>query len=103
MGGEPSRPLALEPGCKASALKASSYGDLWDGFLRGGYPELVATPGRDLTLWHASYVANLSRAGRAFASPGWRPNFVPEFPARSGCEERPTAEPHRPISRLRSG
>jgi predicted AAA+ superfamily ATPase len=25
------------------------------GFLRGGYPELVAEPQRDISLWHASY------------------------------------------------
>ena len=29
---------------------------LWKGFLRGGYPELIAEPNRDLFLWHASYV-----------------------------------------------
>lgn len=30
--------------------------DPWGTFLRGGYPELVANPGRDVSLWHASYV-----------------------------------------------
>ena len=30
--------------------------DLWQGFLRGGYPELVAEPDRDISLWHSSYV-----------------------------------------------
>lgn len=29
---------------------------IWQDFLRGGYPELVANPGRDVTLWHAGYV-----------------------------------------------
>lgn len=29
---------------------------LWERFLRGGYPELVANPRRDAGLWHASYV-----------------------------------------------
>lgn len=29
---------------------------LWRRFLRGGYPELVADPARDLHLWHSSYV-----------------------------------------------
>ena len=30
--------------------------DLWTRFLRGGYPELVANPRRDLHLWHSSYI-----------------------------------------------
>ena len=30
--------------------------DLWADLLRGGYPELVASPKRDAALWHASYV-----------------------------------------------
>ena len=30
--------------------------DLWQSFLRGGYPELVAEPDRDISLWHSSYV-----------------------------------------------
>lgn len=33
-----------------------SYSALWEGFFRGWYPELVANPRRDITLWHASYV-----------------------------------------------
>jgi predicted AAA+ superfamily ATPase len=44
------------------AEKMSSFGKpytfqgLWESFLRGGYPELVADPGRDVNLWHASYI-----------------------------------------------
>ena len=38
---------------KASKL---SYRKLWKGFIRGSYPELKAQPGRDVNLWHASYV-----------------------------------------------
>jgi predicted AAA+ superfamily ATPase len=30
--------------------------DLWQNILRGGYPELVAEPDRDISLWHSSYV-----------------------------------------------
>ena len=29
---------------------------LWNGFLRGGYPELTAQPRRDASLWHAGYI-----------------------------------------------
>ncbi len=30
--------------------------EMWESFLRGGYPELAVTPNRDIGLWHASYV-----------------------------------------------
>jgi predicted AAA+ superfamily ATPase len=30
--------------------------NLWKSFLRGAYPELVAEPERDISLWHSSYV-----------------------------------------------
>ncbi len=30
--------------------------ELWQQFVRGGYPELVAEPDRDSVLWHSSYV-----------------------------------------------
>jgi uncharacterized protein len=36
--------------------KAASHTELWKSFLRGGYPELVVEPGRDFSLWHASYI-----------------------------------------------
>jgi uncharacterized protein len=29
---------------------------MWTNFLRGGYPELVSNPNRDIGLWHASYI-----------------------------------------------
>jgi uncharacterized protein len=29
---------------------------LWQGFLRGGYPEICSDPTRDARLWHGSYV-----------------------------------------------
>jgi predicted AAA+ superfamily ATPase len=33
-----------------------AFNGLWRSFLRGGYPELIAEPGRDIELWHSSYV-----------------------------------------------
>ncbi|MHB0999844.1 MAG: ATP-binding protein [Armatimonadota bacterium] len=33
-----------------------SVPDLWEQFLRGGYPELAAEPDRDSNLWYSSYV-----------------------------------------------
>ena len=32
------------------------FGELWKGFIRGGYPELAVQPARDAFLWHGSYV-----------------------------------------------
>ncbi|HSN89659.1 MAG TPA: ATP-binding protein [Anaeromyxobacteraceae bacterium] len=71
----PGMPLPWEPGrpspsrsrpASASGARVSSRPEavargpgrrrLWADLLRGGYPELVAGPRRDLTLWQASYV-----------------------------------------------
>ena len=32
------------------------FRDLWESFLKGGYPEMAANPKRDVARWHASYV-----------------------------------------------
>jgi hypothetical protein len=32
------------------------FRDLWESFLKGGYPEIAADPMRDAARWHASYV-----------------------------------------------
>ena len=55
IAGVPRAPLPWEPG-RRRAREPMALGDLWQSFLRGGYPELVANPARDLSLWHASYV-----------------------------------------------
>jgi len=45
--------------------------DLWTSILRGGYPELVASPSRDAMLWHTSYVqAYLERDVRSLRQIG---------------------------------
>ena len=54
--GRPQAPLPWEPGTRGSSESKASYQEIWHDFLRGGYPELVANPGRDVNLWHASYV-----------------------------------------------
>jgi hypothetical protein len=41
---------------RGSPQRKSTYEKTWRSFLRGGYPELVASPRRDTNLWHASYV-----------------------------------------------
>ena len=46
-------------------------GNPWNGFLRGGYPELAAQPDRDPYLWHASYIQTcLERDVRALRQIG---------------------------------
>ncbi len=58
-GGPESRPAAgVGPSSDASgpARRGAAFGGLWQAFLRGGYPELAADPGRDPFLWHASYM-----------------------------------------------
>lgn len=49
-------PLPWEPRGKRANLHGISASDLWKSLLRGGYPELVAEPDRDLSLWHSSYI-----------------------------------------------
>ena len=53
------RSLALLPWERPKTHPAVTHmapRDLWQSFLRGGYPELVAEPDRDISLWHSSYV-----------------------------------------------
>jgi predicted AAA+ superfamily ATPase len=52
----PHAPLPWELKKKGSSKKTLSHRHIWQDFLRGGYPELVASPRRDINLWHASYV-----------------------------------------------
>jgi uncharacterized protein len=49
-------PLPWEPPKKHPAVNHIAASDLWKSFLRGGYPELVADPDRDIFLWYSSYV-----------------------------------------------
>jgi uncharacterized protein len=53
---EPFAPLPWERGNRPVSHHSVAPLELWEGFLRGGYPELAARPGRDGHLWHASYV-----------------------------------------------
>jgi predicted AAA+ superfamily ATPase len=55
--GRPWLPLPWEvEGLPPAGMKEMTYRRLWQGFLRGGYPELAASPERDTGLWLASYV-----------------------------------------------
>jgi len=64
-----------------------SYLNLWRGFLRGCYPELLAHPTRDVNLWHASYIQTyLERDARTLRQVGdlsQFQNFLRALAARS--------------------
>ncbi len=53
--GVPHRPLPWEAEERGEPM-ASSPARVWEEFLRGGYPELVANPNRDFHLWHSAFV-----------------------------------------------
>lgn len=52
----PDTPLAWERQNVSNPQADTEYLETWSNFLRGGYPELVTQPERDLHLWHSSYV-----------------------------------------------
>lgn len=54
--GRPQLSLPWEAKCRSSRKTACGVVERWQGFLRGGYPELVARPDRDAHRWHASYI-----------------------------------------------
>ncbi len=54
--GRPHAPFPWESNGRGGRARKVSYREIWRSFLRGGYPELVANPGRDIHLWHAGYV-----------------------------------------------
>ncbi|MBU2603926.1 MAG: ATP-binding protein [Actinobacteria bacterium] len=63
-------------------------GGLWLDILRGGYPELVTEPQRDLNLWHSSYIQTyLERDVRSIRQVGDLAvfqSFIRALAARSG-------------------
>lgn len=54
--GRPDSPMPWETKHVPSARRRLSYLDVWKSLLRGGYPELVAHPDRDMSMWHSSYI-----------------------------------------------
>jgi predicted AAA+ superfamily ATPase len=54
--GRPQAFLPWEPKYDGGSQRKASLSEIWLESLRGGYPELVANPNRDINLWHASYV-----------------------------------------------
>ncbi len=55
MAGIPDAPLPWEAS-KPEARKPLAHKALWESFLRGGYPELIAHPKKDAALWQSSYI-----------------------------------------------
>src|ERR1035441_9280693 len=53
--GSAAQPLPWESAGPQASLPTLAHREMWQDFLRGGYPELVAEPDRDISLWHASY------------------------------------------------
>jgi len=87
--GRPDFPLPWESERRQGAEEKSiRYTETWKNFLRGGYPELWANPGRDIGLWHASYVQTyLERDVRTIRQVGdltQFQSFLRALAARSG-------------------
>jgi len=86
--GRPQLSLPWESRRGSSPEKPYAFRELWIGFLRGGYPELVAHPRRDANLWHASFVQTyLERDVRTLRQVGdlsQFQNFLRALAARSG-------------------
>lgn len=86
--GQPDAPLPWERAGERSIGREVSAPALWQDFLRGGYPELVAESGRDGALWHGSYLQTyLERDVRSLRQIGdlsLFQNFLRALAARSG-------------------
>jgi len=69
--GDPQAPLPWERKKPSGRRRKTAYHEIWLDSLRGCYPELVANPGRDISLWHAGYVqAYLERDVRTIRQVG---------------------------------
>lgn len=86
--GNPERPLPWEKGGRDLPVRTSSSRSLWERLLRGGYPELVVEPDRDIALWHSSYIQTyLERDVRSLRQVGDLTSFqafLRALAARSG-------------------
>ncbi len=81
-------PLPWESKVKRATVDRVEPRDLWNSFLRGGYPELAAEPDRDIALWYSSYVQTyLERDVRSLRQVGDLTSFqgfLRALAARSG-------------------
>jgi uncharacterized protein len=84
----PDAPFPWERPATAMARNGAAFQRLWQRFLRGGYPELIADPEQDSWLWHSSYVQTyLERDVRSLRQVGdlaQFQSFLRALAARSG-------------------
>lgn len=87
LSGNPQAKLPWEQGYIRSG-KTMFVPDIWKQFLRGGYPELAAEPGRDSNLWYSSnvqtYLERDVRGLKQIADLMGFQNFLRVLAARSG-------------------
>ena len=85
--GFPQKKLPWELKDRKQEMKKVSPMKLWSEFLRGGYPELIAYPRRDASLWHSAYIQTyLERDVRTLRQAGdltQFQNFLRALAARS--------------------
>jgi len=86
--GVPDAPLPWESDEKCPPRRQLAYDLLWERLLRGSYPELIADPKKDASLWYASYIQTyLERDVRSLRQVGdltTFQNFVRAIAVRSG-------------------
>ena len=86
--GQPHLSLPWEAGRETPRAAPEAFGELWKRVLQGGYPELATGVGRDVSLWHASYVQTyLERDVRTLRQVGdltQYQSFLRVLAARSG-------------------
>ena len=86
--GVPDAPFPWESDEKRPLRRQLAYDLLWERLLRGSYPELIADPKRDASLWYASYIQTyLERDVRSLRQVGdltTFQNFVRAIAVRSG-------------------
>ncbi len=81
-------PFPWETGSPRSVRRDIAYSRLWETIVRGSYPELIAAPEKDTSLWYASYAQTyLERDVRSLRQIGdltTFQSFVRALAARSG-------------------
>ena len=86
--GVPNAPFPWESDKKRPLRRQLTYDLLWERLLRGSYPELIADPKKDASLWYASYIQTyLERDVRSLRQVGdltTFQNFVRAIAVRSG-------------------
>ena len=86
--GVPDAPFPWESDKKRPPCRQLAYDLLWEKLLRGSYPELIADPKKDASLWYASYIQTyLERDVRSLRQVGdltTFQNFVRAIAVRSG-------------------